>query len=72
MSSTFDEFQVMLKQHQFDIITLSETWLKDNKHLLEYVKLSGYNFSFKNRDNKRGGGVGVYIKDTIEYKVRND
>jgi len=63
MSSTFDEFQVMLKQNPFDIITLSETWLKDNKHLLEYVKINGYNFSFKNRDEKRGGGVGVYIRN---------
>jgi len=27
---------------------------------------------YKNRDVKRGGGVGVYIKDNIPYKVRND
>ena len=27
MSAIFDEFQVMLYQHLFDIITLSETWL---------------------------------------------
>ena len=32
MSSTFDEFQVMLYQHPFDIIT-SEIWIRNNTNL---------------------------------------
>ena len=55
-----------------NIITLSKTWLKNGKHLLEYVSLPGYKFSYKNRDEKRGGGGGIYIKDCIAYKIRND
>ena len=72
MTSTFDEFQFMVNESKFDIITLSETWLKNDKHLLEYVNLPGYKFSYRNRDEKRGGGVGVYIKDCITYKIRSD
>ena len=72
MTSTFDEFQFMVNESKFDIITLSETWLKNDKHLLEYVNLPGYKFSYRNRDEKRGGGVGVYIEDYIAYKIRND
>jgi len=72
MTSTFDEFQLMVHQTNFDIITLSETWLKNDRHLLEYVELPGYNFTYRNRDERRGGGVGIYIKDTIQFKVRND
>ena len=34
MISTFDEFQFMVNESKFDIITLSETWLKNDKHLL--------------------------------------
>ena len=34
--------------------------------------MPGYKFSYGNRDEKRGGGVGVYIKDCITYKFRND
>ena len=34
MTSTFDEFQFMVNELKFDIITLSETWLKNDKHLL--------------------------------------
>ena len=30
LSSTFDEFHVMLNEYQFDIITMPEIWLKDN------------------------------------------
>ena len=62
MTSTFDEFQFMVNESKFDIITLSETWLNNDKHLLEYVNLPGYKFFYRNRDGKRGRGVGVYIK----------
>ena len=72
MASTFDEFKFMVNESKFDIITLSETWLKNDKHLLEYVSLPGYKFSYRNRDEKRGGGVGAYIEDCITYKIRND
>ena len=33
MSSTFDEFQVIINENQFDIVTLSETLLRENKHI---------------------------------------
>ena len=72
MSSTFDEFQFMINQTNFGVITLSETWLKNDKQSLEYVRLPGYEFAYRNQDEKRGGGVGIYIRDTIEFKVRND
>ena len=38
ITSTFDEFQVMITENQFDIVSLSETWLCNNKHLLENVQ----------------------------------
>ena len=72
MSSTFDEFQLMINQTRFDVIAISETWLKNDKHLLEYVRLSGYEFAYRNWDEKRGGGVGIYIRDTVGFKVRSD
>ena len=44
IASTFPQFEVMLNSRNFDVITLSETWLKDNKDLLNHVQISGYNF----------------------------
>ena len=62
----------MLHHHPFDIITLSETWLRNDTNLLQYVQIPGYSFCYKNRDERREGGVGIYIKDTIKYKKRQD
>ena len=42
MSSTSDEFQEMLYHHPFDIVTLSETWLRNDTNLLQYVQVPGY------------------------------
>ena len=72
VTSSFPEFEAMLSKHQFDITTLSETWLKDNAKLLQHVNIQGYQFEFVNRPNKRGGGVGLYIKEALQYKVRKD
>ena len=69
--STFDEFTVMLKSYEFDIISLSDTCITNNQHQLHYVNIAGYKSIFKHRKDKRGGGVGFYIKD-ISFKTRND
>ena len=34
MRSAFEEFQFMVKESKFDIIAVSEIWLKNDKHLL--------------------------------------
>ena len=67
MVSSFDEFNVMLQEHPFDILTLSETWLKDDVNLLNYVQIPGYKFSYKNR--KEEEGVSVYISN-IQFNTR--
>ena len=70
--STFDEFSHMLNTYNFDIITLSETWLQDNQNQLNYVKIPGYNTLFKNRLNRKSGGVGIYAKENLKFKTRHD
>ena len=51
---------------------MSETWLKNNPHLLNYVTIPGYSNIFQNRDDIRRGGVGVYLKHAIDFKRRTD
>jgi hypothetical protein len=46
MVSSFNEFQVFLSQYPMDVITMSETWLKENPALLEHVSLSSYGAVF--------------------------
>ena len=62
----------MINENQFDIVTLSKTWLRDNNHLLDYFKIPRYYFVHKNRQQKRGGRVGAYLKEELDFKVRED
>lgn len=72
ITSSFPQFEAMLNRYKFDIMTLSETWLKDNIQLLNHVSIPGYNVEFSNRKDRRGGGVGFYVKESLTYKVRKD
>lgn len=54
-------------QHHHLVSNIIEKW-----RLLEYVKLPGYRFSYRDRYEKRVGGVGVYTKDCKTYKIGKD
>ena len=60
MVSSFDEFNVMLQEHPFDIMTLSETWLKDDVNLLNYVQIPGISLGTRTK-TKEEEEVSVYI-----------
>ena len=51
-----------------DIISVSETWIT----LLSsgpFVNLLGYKFVYNSRLYSKGGGVALYVKDTIRFYV---
>ena len=50
----------------FDIIALSETWLNDNDS--DYFNLDGYELISCSRSSKKGGGVGLYIRNPMQHK----
>ena len=54
----------------FDIIGISECY----KHEQDArIKLNGYHeFLSRNRVDDHRGGVGLFIKETVQYKIRND
>ena len=71
--SSFDEFTLLLNTYHFDIISLTETWLQNqNQHQHDNVQIDGYKFVHKDRIDRRGGGVGIYIKDNIVFKERKE
>ena len=72
LSSKFNRLSEMIsilgnKNTFFDIIALQEIWdIKDLKSLA----LPGYHeLVFKSRSNARGGGVGFYIREGLNFKV---
>ena len=72
MVSTFDSLLLTIKQCLFHVVCMSETWLKSNQLLLQHVTIPGYCNAFRHRDNTKGGGVGIYVRDTIKFKRRKD
>ena len=68
----FDKFKSMLAQihQQFSVIGVVETWLKDET--TEFVNISGYKFVSNHCKNRIGGGTGLYIQDSLEYKLCSD
>lgn len=51
-----------------DILAVTETWLTKNDSE-NYANIDGYQFIRKDRYGKRGGGVGIYIRNGINYKI---
>ena len=53
----------------FSAIGITETWLQNADH---NVDINGYNFIHNHRKNKTGGGVGLYLKNDLQFKNRKD
>ena len=54
---------------KFSMIGLSETWLTQNS---SFTDIPGYNFINQNREGKAGGGVAIFLSDSLEFKMRDD
>ena len=65
-----DQLKIYHHHCQFDIICISETMLDDTVQDNE-VSLNGYEIIRKDR-NRNGGGIAIYIKNCINYKLRQD
>lgn len=64
----FSEFYNEFNGSEFDIICVSETWLKG--HVSDgLVDLPGYGLIRQDRKDRVGGGVAVYVKAQIPVKM---
>lgn len=51
----------------FNIIAISETWITNEKG--SDFEIKGYEMCYINRENKKGGGVALYVDQNLNYKV---
>lgn len=58
----------IFQQGLFDVIGVSESWLK-SKDKNAVIRINDYNIIRNDRRRKRGGGVLLFIKKNIKYKV---
>ena len=69
MYANYKKLKILLDNLEFayDVIVLTETWIhEDNGNIFS---LDDYNICHKNRINKKGGGVELYINNRIQYQI---
>ena len=64
-SSHFSEFCHIFVNSEIDIVAVSETFFKDSSNM----EIPGYNVFSVNRNEKRGGGVALYVREGINSKI---
>ena len=62
------EIEKIVSDTSFDILGVSETFISPTTPESIY-QLPGYNFINKSRDKKCRGGVGIYVKENLPYKI---
>ena len=65
-----DDLRILLADRSIDILSFNETKFDDSIKSCE-VRIPGYEFIRCDR-NRQGGGVGLYIKTSINFAVRSD
>ena len=73
LSAHHDELTLLLSnlKFKFDVIGISETKELSDKGFLSNVGIPGYNIHSQ-PTNSFAGGVALYIKSTLDYKIRED
>lgn len=75
LPAKFDALKIFLSELEDnqvtpDVIMLCETWLTSNNN--NSFPLHGYTLVEKHRLNKKGGGVALYVKSPLKFKIRED
>ena len=63
--------QLLIESENFDIVTVSETWLNGNIEN-DKVQMTGFAGPFRKDRDDGWGGVAIYVKNNIHCKVRPD
>ena len=67
----FVQVKDIVASHNFDVFTISETWLDHTVSNLE-IEIPGYDIYRIDRQNKRGGGVCAYVRQFFKTEVLNE
>ena len=72
-TKNFAKLQVFIASLCFQptVIAINETYLKDDEDG-PHCNLENYTFKSNCRKSCKGGGVGLYIHDSLQYKIRED
>lgn len=73
LNKNFDNFEMlltMLNKFSFSLIAITETWLNSNSPPI--FNIPNYKLLRADRQHGRGGGVAIYLRDGLTYRLRKD
>ncbi|CAJ0923047.1 unnamed protein product [Ranitomeya imitator] len=70
LTNKMEELEAEISTGNFDIVGITETWLDESYDWA--VNLQGYSLFRKDRKNRRGGGVCLYVKSCLKSTLRED
>ncbi|CAJ0940289.1 unnamed protein product, partial [Ranitomeya imitator] len=70
LTNKMEELEAEISTGDFDIVGITETWLDESYDWA--VNLQGYSLFRKDRKNRRGGGVCLYVKSCLKSTLRED
>lgn len=71
LSPKIDEVRVAICNANLDFICITEKWLKNHMHN-NFVFVSGYNITCRDRVTGNHGGICMYVRDSIRYDDLSD
>ena len=69
-----DELRLIMgnSKREADVLGITETWLNTTSYSDSSVAIDGYNLERRDMSTGRGGGVAVYLHDSVPYTRRHD
>ena len=74
ISRNFESFRELLDSlcFSFSAICLPETWCQPHESSNSNFQIPGYVRLHQTRKNRRGGGLCIFLLESLSYKVRDD
>lgn len=68
LRNKINDIELLLVNQNIDMLLLSETWLHNNEK--DNFFMNGYHMIHNCRDSGGGGGIAIYLKNTIDYNIK--
>ncbi len=68
LNNKMDEYRSVVLDNAFDVCAISESWFMPDRDI-DYYSIKGYNLFSKPRSPHTGGGVALYVKESLHASL---
>ena len=71
ITTKIDDLICLSNEAVHEIICITETWLSDDVPT-KILSLPNFDIIRTDRSGRKGGGVAIYVHETLPYRIRDD